>query len=104
MKTPSCQNNRILYPDDIDNRFDNRKYWGRVPRFINKIEETDMYECNPEYIYLIECVMNGKINTDNISHDLFCEIEKLINKIPDESISRTDEENRLLQCLGICES
>jgi hypothetical protein len=54
------------------------KYWGRVPRFL--IYEPWAFRCeaNPEYLYLIDEYLNGRIDDHNLSNDLLLEIEKLI--------------------------
>ncbi len=53
------------------------KYWGRTPQFLHKIEESNIYVCNPEYIHLMYLYVVGDIGSVNISIELKEEIVDL---------------------------
>ncbi len=81
MRTPSYGINQNQEDTFID------KYWGRVPKYLHIIPETiytdnPIFMCNPEYIELMEGYMDGSIVKENLSQELWYDIENTINKIP----------------------
>lgn len=90
MKTPSYgidQNKDDVFMD---------KYWGRVPKFIHRIPEQNICEANSDYIYLINLVIDGNIDKNNISADLYREILSFIDKMCNPCIMN-DEDAALMR-------
>lgn len=99
IKTPS--NKLDQYQDK--NKFQD-KYWGRVPMYLHMIPETmntdnSIYECNPEYIWLIEAFMAGTIEENNLSQELYQEIVDTINKIPSYGLIPMPVVDPLFECI-----
>jgi len=69
MKTPSWGLDQNQEQTFID------RYWGRVPQFI--IYQPDNFRCeaNTDYLYLMELYIAGKLNRDNVSRELWRELE-----------------------------
>ena len=74
-KTPSYgidQNQELPFID---------KYWGRVPKMLHYIPEDYICKANPEYIYLINAIINDEIDKENISDELYFELADFINRM-----------------------
>ena len=100
MKIPSVLNDQW---DDKNKLQD--KFWGRVPKYLHIIPETiytndPIYMCNPEYIYLVEQYMLGKINESNLSQELYYDIEETVNRIPNYGRFPQPGYDPLFQCMG----
>jgi hypothetical protein len=83
-KTPS-----VGLDQNAENRFID-KYWGRVPMYLHRIQETIndnngtgyIVDVNPEYIYIMEGWIDGTINVDNLSMELQNDIIISVDLIP----------------------
>jgi len=77
------------------------RYYGDVPMYLVAIPEAKIYECNPEYIGLIEAMVRGELNKKNISPSLWQELEYVIEysacygQVPMPTL------DPLFQCLNI---
>ncbi len=67
-KTPS-----IGLDQNQEGKFIDR-YWGRVPKFIHRIPEAYICEVNPDYLELINMFIDGIIDKQNLSAELYKEI------------------------------
>ncbi len=76
MKTPS-----IGLDQNQEGRFID-KYWGRVPKFLHWIPQANICDVNPEYINLINGVIDGNIFARNLSIELYNEIICFIDMMP----------------------
>lgn len=100
MKTPS-----IGIDQNEEGRFID-KYWGRLPMYLHRIPETanmgrkHIVECNPEYMKLVTAYLNGTINKDNLSYELYNEIEDVIDAMPNYGLVPNPDYDDLYDCLG----
>ncbi len=74
-------------------------YLHRIPETAN-MGRKHIVECNPEYILLISMYINGTINENNLSAELFNEIEDIIDGIPNYGLTPNPEYDDLYNCLG----
>lgn len=72
MRTPS-----VGIDQNGDKKFID-KYWGRVPQFLKFIPESYICEVNPEYLELMQGYIDGDITKDQISDELFQEVENIV--------------------------
>ena len=78
-----------------DGKFVDR-YWGRVPKFIHRIPERNICDANPDYITLLNLVIDGTIPRDNISEELYRELLDFIDTMCNPCFMN-DEDKALLR-------
>ena len=71
MKTPSKGLDQNKEGKFID------KYWGRIPAFLIYMPESFLCDINPEYLELFNGFLTGEISKDNLSIELYYELERL---------------------------
>jgi len=98
MKTPSRFINQN--PDKYADLFED-KYYGEVPKYLRKIPEAGIYECNPEYIDLMYAFFYGSAPKQNMSPTLIKSIEDTINAIPQYGKVPSEENDALFKCMGL---
>lgn len=80
------------------------KYYGRIPMYLKFIPETGatslIYECNPEYIELFNGYIDGTIPKENISPELYLEIEKVVDHIQFFGLIPMPEYDPFFECAG----
>jgi hypothetical protein len=54
------------------------RYWGRVPQFLIYQPENFICEANQDYLYLMNLFLSGELIRENISQELWNELEMLI--------------------------
>lgn len=98
MKIPSVLNDQWN-----DENKPQDKFWGRVPMYLHIIPETiytdsEVFTCNPEYVYLVNQFMLGTIDEKNLSQELYYEIRDVVEKMPKYG----EEKNPILDPLFSC--
>lgn len=80
------------------------KYYGRVPMYLKFIPETAadnlIYKCNPEYIELFNGYVDGTIPKENISHELYYELEKVVDLLAFYGLLPMPEYDPFFNCAG----
>ena len=91
MRTPS-----IGIDQNEENYFIDR-YIGRMPKFLHMIPEAGICDVNPDYIRLIMAFINGDIDKNNISDELYKEVSDFIDVYndPDAECGMSDEDKAL---------
>ena len=90
MKTPSTG-----IDQNKDGKFIDR-YWGRVPMFLHRMDMKTICIPNPDYIRLVQLVIDDEIPLVNISQDLLKEITWFIDRMCNPCLMN-DEEKALFR-------
>ena len=92
MNTPS-----IGLDQNGNRRFIDR-YIGRVPKFIHRIPEAEICDVNPDYIRLLIDLVDGTIDSNNLSDELMKELQAFLNLYADANgvCKMSDEDKSLL--------
>jgi len=98
MKTPSRFINQN--PDKMADLFED-KYYGEIPKYLKRIPEAGIYECNQEYIDLMYAHFYGSAPVQNMSPTLIADIEATINAIPNYGLVPDEENDALFRCIGL---
>ncbi len=100
MKTPSIGLDQNREKRSID------KYWGRVPMYLHRIQETigtnkEVIVVNPEFAYLFNQELNSTLTKENISIELYNDIVSVIDLIPQYGITPMPEYDAFFDYVGI---
>ena len=75
VKVPSS----LIDNERIGKMADPDRYYGDVPMYLIAIPESKIYECNMEYVGLVEAMVRGELRKENVSPDLWKELEYVID-------------------------
>ena len=94
MRTPSIGLDQDQEGIHID------KYYGRMPMYLVSIPESDLYECNPEFMNLLTQFMDGTIDNQNMSVELFKKVELAVDALGHYGKFPMPHFDPLFKCMG----